>query len=266
MASAIRVFRTWLKWPPALCVLFSVCLFAVAHTFSIGYVIFAFLVDVLIGCGYSIWLGELMEFVILTAAIDVRDLVVNATVLEVMGLPPLQAAALMFILVVKVRAHTPYRLWRVAFRPVGDDWRLPAWRPIHLYQAQLRYRRGCSLGPQPCLLRNGSAVVVRAPAGRVGPKRLVCAAGSRVRDIGTPAAVQQQVSDATTSRPVMMSSPGRSGAAYRVVAACRTGPTRQRVPSSSRRHAPVPCPRPRAWPTAFPARRDCGLRSSMLSG
>ena len=60
-----------------------------------------FLVGALIGCGYSIWLGELTEFVILTAAIDVRDLVANATVLEVMALPPLQAAALMFILVVK---------------------------------------------------------------------------------------------------------------------------------------------------------------------
>lgn len=44
----IRVFRTWLKWPPALCVLISAVLFSAAHTFSIGYVIFSFLIGLVL--------------------------------------------------------------------------------------------------------------------------------------------------------------------------------------------------------------------------
>jgi hypothetical protein len=48
----IRLLRTWLKLPTLLAVCTSAALFAVAHTYSIGYVLFTFFVGLVLAYGF----------------------------------------------------------------------------------------------------------------------------------------------------------------------------------------------------------------------
>jgi hypothetical protein len=50
----IRLLRTWLKLPAALAVCISAALFGVAHTYSVGYVLFTFLVGLVLAWGFVV--------------------------------------------------------------------------------------------------------------------------------------------------------------------------------------------------------------------
>ena len=50
----IRLLRTWLKLPAALTVGISAVLFGIAHTYSIGYVVFTFLIGLVLAWGFVV--------------------------------------------------------------------------------------------------------------------------------------------------------------------------------------------------------------------
>lgn len=50
----IRLLRTWCKLPPALAVCVSAALFGAAHTYSIGYVVFTFLIGLVLAYGFVV--------------------------------------------------------------------------------------------------------------------------------------------------------------------------------------------------------------------
>ena len=50
----IRLLRTWLKLPTALVVGISAAVFGAAHTYSIGYVVFTFLIGLVLAYGFVV--------------------------------------------------------------------------------------------------------------------------------------------------------------------------------------------------------------------
>ena len=50
----VRILRTWLKLPGAVAIFVSAALFGVAHTYSIGYVVFTFMIGLVLAGGFVV--------------------------------------------------------------------------------------------------------------------------------------------------------------------------------------------------------------------